>query len=33
MMLDIIMLTVLAVCCGTIFLFVQWCHKQIESEE
>ncbi len=33
MMLDIIMLAVLAVCCGAIFLLVQWCHKQTESEE
>ena len=33
MMLDIIMLAVLAVCCGAIFLLVQWCYKQTESEE
>jgi hypothetical protein len=32
-MLDFMMLTVLAACCGTVALLICWCHKQVESEE
>lgn len=32
-MLDIIMLAVLAACCGSIALLVYWCRKQVDLEE
>lgn len=31
-MLDIIMLAVLAACCGVIALLIHWCQRQIEQE-
>ena len=32
-MLDIIMLAVLAACCGSIALLIYWCQKQVDQEE
>lgn len=31
-MLDFIMLSVMAACCGLIVLLIHWCHKQIEYD-
>lgn len=32
-MLDIIMVAVLAACCGSIALLIHWCQKQVDQEE
>lgn len=32
-MLDIIMLAVLATCCGVVALLIRWCRKQVDSDE
>ncbi len=32
-MLDVIMLAVLAACCGLVALLVYWCQKQVDSDE
>jgi hypothetical protein len=32
-MLDIVMLAVLTVCCGSIALLIHWCRKQVDSDE
>lgn len=33
MLLDLIMLAVLAACCGSIGLLIYWCRKQVTSNE
>lgn len=32
-MLDMIMLAVLVVCCGSIALLIRWCQKQVDLNE
>ncbi len=32
-MLDMIMLAVLAACCGSIVLLIHWCQKQVDRDE